>query len=236
MELPKFGVPEFYTDLPSTGEKIKFRPFTVKEQKALLFASSSGGEADAIIDAIEKVINGCLIDVDVKNLAAFDYEYLFLKIRGKSVGENIKFYLRHGKNNPCEHRQEYELNLDDVTMSMPSMKNTIMFNESMGVTMKYPNFRQLVEFTIAADNPVELVKFVGTCIESIFTDEDVYTDFTNDEIQDWMEGLPTQAFDQMTKWLENLPTLTHKITYVCDECGQEETVTLRGISDFFTYA
>ena len=237
MALPKLGVPEFYTEIPSTGNKVKFRPFTVKQQKALLFALQSQ-DLDLMIDCVHDIVDVCCYDVSSNKLAAFDIEYLFIKIRAKSVGEVIDFYLRHGANNPCQHRQQYALNIDDVKVNMAQVEDPVIKLEAdLGVTMKYPSFREITKFSaISRDNPTQIIEFVASVIENVFNSEDVFGEFTLDEMVEWVSNLPTTYFEQLIDWLTKVPKLEHTIEYVCDECKQSETVELKTLSDFFISA
>lgn len=228
------GSPEFFCNIPSSGKQVKFRPFTVKEQKAMLFAIQSM-ETKTIIDAVETCIKNC-VDVNTSKLASFDIEYLFLQIRGKSVGENIELNLRHGSDNPCEHVQSYVLNLDEVKIEAQDIDNVVKLNDELSVSLKFPSFSNLDKYSEIFDGAEQLIEFLAGSIDTVYTTEEAYREFTLEEAKDWIEALTPPMFDNIVKWFSDLPQLTHTITYTCENCGQEETITLRGINDFFMSA
>jgi len=233
MALPLMGSPEFFCNIPSTGEQVKFRPFTVKEQKAMLFALQSL-EPRQIIDAVETTIGNC-VQTDTKKLASFDIEYLFLQIRGKSVGERIELNLKHGSDNPCEAVTPYELNLEDVVMSADGIDNNVQISPDMSVALKFPSFSNLEKYAEIFAGAEQLIEFLASSIQAVYTTEDVYRDFTEEEAKEWVESLTPPMFDKVVDWFNQLPQLVHNIEYTCQECGQIETVTLRGINDFFMF-
>lgn len=235
MALPMTNSPEFFTTIPSTGQEIRYRPFTVKEQKILLFAVQSNDVKD-VVHSIEQILHSCIIDkVDIDSLASFDIEYLFLQIRGKSIGEFLEFKLKHGESNECKHVTDFALNLDDVKINVPEdLSNIVMLTDVLGVTLSYPTLKNIEEYVSVFTDIDAMIKYLTNNIINVFDAENVYDNFSKQEIEDFINQLTTSQFDKIIEWYNALPTLTHTITYTCQACGQEETIVLEGIRDFFS--
>lgn len=235
MALPKMVVPKFFTTIPSTKEKVAFRPFLVKEEKALLLALESTDE-NSMVDAIKETISACVeTKTNIEKLPFFDLEYLFLQIRAKSVGEEAKFQYRHAggvnrEGKPCEAVTDVVVKLDEVkTEEDPKHTNKIMLTDTVGVIMRYPTIETMKEL-VTKRNDFEVV---SRCIESVFDENDMYEpENTQDAIQ-FMESLNSSQFAKIVEFFETMPKMKHTVTYNCKGCGQEDTVTFEGIADFF---
>lgn len=234
MALPKIATPRFGLELPSSGKRISFRPFLVKEEKALLMAAQSE-DSLAMIDAVKDVIGACCEDIDVNKLPYFDLEYLFLNIRAKSVGEIIKLEYRHSgglnyKGESCEAITPVEINLETVKVEKTEgHTNKIQIDDNLGVEMRYPNINDIKTITEGKDE----IEMLAKCILSVYDSEDVYEpDNLQDSVQ-FLESLNTSQFSKIMQFINTMPKLKHKITYKCKGCGQEDTVVLEGMSDFF---
>ena len=144
MSLPQLVSPEFTMEIPSTKQKIKFRPFLVKEEKILLMAMESGDQND-VSRTVEQILGNCIIDdIDISKLATFDIEYLFLQLRGKSVGEVIELQLRHTKkDSECKHITQFNLNLDDIKVKGDISDGKIMLDDKIGVKVNYPTYKTI---------------------------------------------------------------------------------------------
>jgi len=233
--LPVQAFPEFKATIPSTGQEIKFRPFTVKEQKVLLFAVQSE-DAEDVVSSVEKILTNCILDpIDVRKLASFDIEYLFLQIRGKSIGEVLEFRIRHGESNECKHTTDIGVNLEDIKVEMPTdFEKFVMLREDLGITLKFPSLDDTPQLLMIMDDVTKFIDFLTTHVENVFDTEQVYDNFTLDEMVEFIESLSTSQFEKIVEWYQKLPTLSHTIDYVCPKCGNPETIVLRGLSDFFT--
>ena len=141
MALPSMAVPTFKTKIPSTGKEIQYRPFLVKEEKILLMALE-GGDVNEMTEATKKIIQSCVIsEIDVESLATFDVEYLFMQLRGKSVGEIIKLIVGHTGDNPCEHKTEVKINIDDIKVVGVKKDRKITVTDQIGVVVNYPTMK-----------------------------------------------------------------------------------------------
>jgi len=231
MALPKIDQPLFDLIIPSTGKKIAFRPFLVKEEKILLIAQS-GGDGE-IIRAIKQIINNCVIeDINVDDLATFDLEYMFLKLRAKSVNNLIKLSYR---DNEDDELYDFEVDLDTIEVEIPKDINSkIKINETVGMTMKYPSAGisdKISEF----ENEVELLTFfITNCIDTIYDEETVYVanDYSAKDLNEFLDSLDVSTFDKIREFFEKIPKMRHTINYT-NKLGNERTIELSSIRDFF---
>lgn len=236
MALPKLAAPRFSVDLPSNGKRISFRPFLVKEEKALLMAATSEDQ-NSMIDAVKDVLSACVLDsdVEVSSLPFFDLEYLFLNLRAKSVGEVIKLEYRHtgGVNYSgieCEAVTPVEINLERVKVEKNEKHtNKISITDNLGVVMRYPTINDIKLVNDGADE----LKMIAKCIVSVYDEENVYEPDNLQDAADFIDSLNTQQFAKIMEFIATMPKLRHKFSYKCKGCGQEDTVQLEGLSDFF---
>lgn len=237
MALPILNTPEFEATIPSTKQKIFFRPFLVKEEK-LLFMALQGGESSEIYNAVRNILQACIVkgDVDVDSLATFDVEYLFLKLRGKSVGEEIELNLRHSDNSECKHVYKYALNVDAIEVQFAEdHSDKVMITDTVGIKFKYPSFNTLSKMQgFDANNMDSLLSLIASAIECIFDDEQVYDQNSEQELVNFMESLNQNQFAKITGFFNTLPKLAHTIEWKCPKCDTQEKVVLEGLDSFFT--
>lgn len=237
MSLPKLTAPIFSTILPSTGQTIKFRPFLVKEEKNLLIASESN-DIETVMDAMKDTINSCVLEsnFDISELASFDFEYLFLNIRSKSVGENIKLNYRHtdGKNyngEECKTVTEVVLNIEDIKVQgIEEHNQKVMITDEMGILFRYPRFSDMKVLKNEEKADIDLI---ASCIKSVFDSENVYDPDNIDDSREFIQSLNMSSLEKIVNHFKTLPTLKHTFQYKCTGCGQEDSVTLEGVADFF---
>jgi hypothetical protein len=234
MALPKLATPEFETVIPSTKEPIKFRPFLVKEEKILYMALESGDTND-IKNGILSILDNCILTpgVNVNEFATYDVEYLFLKLRSKSVGEIISLNIKH-QYSECEGIKSYELNLDDVEIHYnEDHKDTIMITDKVGIKMKMPNLTDVLNNTSNDIDVDSIFKLLLKSVECIFDEENVYDEFSEDELKEFMDNLTQDQFLEVQKFFDTIPKLYHSIEWTCDKCGETETIELQGLQSFF---
>ncbi len=232
MAIPSISAPEFTTTLPSTGQEITYRPFLVKEEKILLMALE-GEDTKEINSAILKILKNCIIsDVDADKFSTFDVEYLFLRLRGKSVGEKVELKIGHS-HDKCAYRTEIEVDLDEVQLAGEIKDGKTMLTDTIGVKLRYPALRD-IKAGPKQDAADAMYDMITNCIEYIYDAEEVYADFTKKEMQDWIGTLNSAQFKKVTQFFEDMPKLSHTITWTCPECGEEDTIVLEGLDSFFT--
>ena len=232
MALPLLVTPEFTTAIPSTGKEIRYRPFLVKEEKILLMAME-GKDQKEISNAVMKLLENCIVskDVQVTKLTTFDIEYLFLKLRGKSVGEVVELNLGHMNNNKCEEKTPIQLNLDEIKVTGKISDGKIMITKDVGVKMRYPSLKDIIGTDLEDDESG--YNLVQKCVEYVFDKDEVYSDFSEKEMKDWIESLGQEQFKKMADFLQKMPKLSHKVKWKCKACGEEESLTLEGLQSFF---
>ena len=238
MALPKLNVPVYEAILPSTEKVIKYRPFLVKEEKLLFTAQESGEEA--VLPAVKQIIKNCVQgELDIDNMPLFDIEYLFLRLRAKSVGEEVTLGLKpwgcpQNNGELCEFTTEVSVNLEEIKC-VKDKKHTskIMLNDKIGIMMKYPDISQMNMGE--SENDVMGMKIIKNCINMIFTEEETHEkdSFTEKELDEFIDSLNTKQMDKIRNFFETMPTLKHTVKYNCKTCGEEKETTVQGLNSFF---
>ena len=234
MALPKISHPTFELTLPSNGKKIKLRPFLVKEEKVLLMASQSE-DTDEILNSLKQVISNCIIesDIELDELATFDIEYIFLKLRSRSVNNIIK--LRY-KDNEDEKSYDLELNLDDVEVkTFKDHNNKIEINKEIGFTMKYPKVSITEKLKDAKNQTDVFFEMLKSSIDIIYEGKNEYNalDSSDEELEEFIQDLDVKTFNKIQKFYETIPRLYHELKYT-NSLGNERVVRLETLNDFFT--
>lgn len=239
MPLPKLVVPEYECELPSTGEKVKYRPFLVKEEKILLMAME-GGEEKGMMTAVKTIIRNCTsIKRKIDDLPTFDIEFLFLRIRAKSAGEEAEVMLTC----PDDETTQVKVTvpLEEVGVVKPEGHDTkIMLDQETGVIMKYPSLEMFVKENISGEGgEAETVEQVFTvaagCLHQIFQGEDVYegADCTKKELKEFLENLTNEQFLKIQSFFETMPKLQWSTEITNPETKVKSEVTLEGLASFF---
>ena len=236
MALPKLDVPIYEMTVPSTDEKIKYRPFLVKEEKILLIAMESGENKD-IIQGVKQIVSECIFNkLKIGNLPMFDIEYMFLRIRAKSVGEVSKLKVLCPDDKKTYANVEVDLTEVEVQVD-DSHTNKIELSDEMGVIMKYPSIDLFSKAGIADINADNMIDVVATCIAQIYDKkgEEVFDskDSTKKELVDFVEQLNTTQFQEVQKFFDTMPRLQHTILVTNPKTKVESEVTLTGLNDFF---
>ena len=235
MALPQIATPEFETVVPSTKKKIKFRPFLVKEEK-ILYMALEGGEQKDMYDAVTTILKNCILsDCNINKLSSFDVEYLFLQLRGKSVGEVITLKLRHPQeDSDCDHAEEVEIDIDSIKMKEdPRHNKVVKLDESLGIQFRYPTMTDIMKVGSGKNELTNTFDLIASCVDNVFDADNVYDDFTKDEIQSFIENLSKKQFEKASFFFESLPKLQHEIEWTCSKCGKKEKITLEGLQSFF---
>jgi len=239
MALPKLNVPVYETILPSTERVIKYRPFLVKEEKLLLTALE-GGTGNEMPAAIKQIINNCVqTELDVDNLSTFDIEYLFLRLRAKSVGEEVTIGLKPypcGQNDGklCEKTTEVKINLEEVKVTKNEKHtNKIMLDDKIGVIMDYPNSSSLEK--IEGDNFTVGMNLIKSSIKMIFTAEQTHErdSFNDEDLSEFLDSLNSDQFQSIRQFFDTMPKLSHTVKYTCSTCGEKKETILEGLDSFF---
>lgn len=194
-----------------------------------------GRDANEITNAVLNLLENCILsDIDVGSLATFDIEYLFLKLRGKSVGETIEVKVSHEDKSECQARTDLTISLEDIQVVGDIADGKIMLTDDIGVKLTYPTFSTLRSANDMMTDQETAFDIMVSCIEFVFDNDNVYSDFTQQELKDWVEGLNQTQFKQITDFFDGIPKLSHEVEWKCKDCGQTETVKLEGLQSFFT--
>jgi len=229
MSLPKLNTPVYEAILPSTDKVIKFRPFLVKEEKVLLTAMEDGSQT-ALTNAIKTILKNCVQGkINVDRLPLFDIEYLFLKLRSKSVGEISEIGLKC-TNTECDGVNQISINMDEIEVNKPEGHNRkIMITDEIGVMMSYPVIKTA---GITEEDGLEIAK---DCIEIVFTEEETHErySFTKKELDEFIDSMDSKQFAKIKEFFDTMPKLQHTINYKCEKCGEDKEITLQGLDSFF---
>jgi hypothetical protein len=238
MPLPKISTPTYELELPSTGNTIQYRPFLVREEKLLVIALESE-DTKQITTAIKTVIKNCILtkNIKVESLPTFDIEYLFLNIRGKSVGEDLEV------NVICPDDEEttvpVTINIDDIKVQKnEDHTKQIKLDDHIMMEMKYPSLDQFIKsnFDFSSTNNMEQsFDLVASCVDKIYTEDEAWTstDISKKEIVEFLDQMNSSQFKKIEQFFETMPKLTHEITVTNPNTGVESTVVLEGLSSFF---
>jgi hypothetical protein len=241
MTLPKIQYPTFTITIPSTKKKAKFRPFTVGEEKLLLMGQQSDEPKD-MYDAIKQVINNCAIDnIDLSNLAPFDFDYIFIKLRAQSVSNVVEIKYLDPEDN---EKYEVKVNLDDVEVQFPeaAADPIIQCDENIKVKLRYPTMKMMDEIMAELEGMKEVDpskvtdKLILKAIDMIIAGDEIYpvNEISDEELLEFVESLPGKAYKSIRKFFEATPQVRHTVTYKTNK-GTDRSIELNGLRDFFMF-
>lgn len=235
MKLPKIDKPLFDLPFPSKNTKLLCRPFLVKEEKILLTAQQSGDDKD-IVRAIKQILQLCIQDPSFNSddLATFDLEYMFLKLRAKSVNNIIEVSYRDSEDDEIYN---FTIDLDEVELLVKKeFENKLMLNDKIGLVMKYPSINVIDDLNDKM-SPSDVVEhLIAKCIDSVFDEENVYpfSEYSDIEINEFIESLDIESFNKIREFFDSIPQMYHKIEYT-NKKGNARKIELSSLSDFFTW-
>jgi len=238
MPLPKISTPTYELELPSTGKKIKYRPFLVREEKILILALESEDE-NQIATAVKNTLKACIQTrgIKVENLPTFDIEYLFLNIRGKSVGEAVDLIVTCPDDG--ETTVPIKIYIDEIgVVKKENHSPDIDLDGNLTLRMKYPSLDQFVSSNFSFDEREDLDKsfeIIGSCIDVIFNADDAWStsDVTKKELMTWMDGLNSAQFKKIEEFFTSMPKLSHTIKVTNPNTKVESEIVLDGLQSFF---
>ena len=239
MPLPKINTPTYELILPSTGKKIKYRPFLVREEKILIMALEGENNED-ITNAIIQILSDCILTkgINVSKLATFDIEYLFLNVRAKSVGETVEVNVTCPDDNKTS--VQMEINIDSIKVQKTrGHKSTIKLDDQYSMKLKYPSMDEFIGSNFESNQESDVNKslnMITSCIEMIYDEEESWnaSDSTKQELEEFIEQLNSKQFKSIEKFFETMPKLSHKIKVTNPATGVESEVVLEGLASFFT--
>ena len=238
MPLPKVNTPTYELVLPSTGKKLKYRPFLVREEKILIMALESEN-VKQITEAVIEILESCILtkNFEINDLATFDLEYLFLNVRSKSVGETVEISVTCPDDNKTTVPMSIDLDAIKVKKDKKH-KNTIKLDETLSLKLKYPSVVQFIENNFEASEKSEVsntLDMIISCIDTIYTEEESWlaSESTTKELEDFVDQLNTKQFKMIEDFFATMPKLTHSIKVKNPTTEVESTVVLEGLAAFF---
>jgi len=235
MALPKLNdSPKYDLVIPSSKQKVRYRPYLVKEEKVLMMAMESQ-DMNAVLNTVVDTIVACVDEpIEKKKLAVFDVEYMFTQIRSKSVGETSKVGV---KCEHCETSNDIEVDVSSIVIDVPEVENMIQVTPEITLEMRWPSYNDIMDLGITDEKSMATKSFamIGKCIASIHTeDERIDTkDVSDKELEEFIDSMTNEQFQKISSYIEKMPKLKHDIHFDCSECGQGNDITLQGMTDFF---
>jgi hypothetical protein len=235
MALPQLNsTPSYRITIPSLGKQTTFRPFLVKEQKALLIAYETQDKTD-IVRAITRTIHACIEEPIEESLTTFDVDYLFTQIRAKSVGEVVDLSI---KCEECNMANDISIELDDVKMTQEVQENIIQLTDDISLKMRYPSYDDFIqnEKLLSTESMTEsLMELITVCLDSVLTEEERFSikDESREDVVNFIDSMTSDQFERVTEFVQNMPAVSKDIEFTCAGCKHENNRTLRGMDDFF---
>ena len=240
MPLPKINTPTYELDLPSTGKKIKYRPFLVREEKILLMALESE-DMKQITESVVSILSDCIITrgVKVQDLSTFDIEYLFLNVRSRSVGESVEVNVTCPDDETTSVTVEIDLDLIKIKKDK-THKSTIKLDDKLSMKLKYPSLDQFIDSNFETNedgsNVDKSMSMISSCIDIIYDEEESWSasDCTKKELEEFLEQLNTKQFKEIENFFTTMPKLSHTIKVKNPNTKVESEVVLEGLASFFS--
>ena len=237
MALPRASAPRYKLTIPSTKKDVFFRPFLVKEEKALMIAQQSE-DPEVMLETLKGVVKDCILDdVDVDKLALFDIEYIFAQLRARSVGEIVELILRCDTCDDEKAKVTYNVDLSKIKVDVPKdHTNNIPLFEDVGVIMKYPSMQVLKKMESMNITDFESVfEIICMCIDSVYNSEEVFpaSEQSKEELSEFVNNLTQDQFKKLQHFFETMPKLEEKVQYRCPVCSKEHEKYIRGLESFF---
>ena len=236
MALPKMNTAVYSVEIPSTGQRVSFRPFLVREQKALLLAQQSD-DASTQVATLKEVIKTCVVDsIDVESLALFDVEYLFTQIRAKSVGETVELIFTCTACDKEKNTVKKSVDLTQIPIIRdPNHTNKINLFGEVGVVMRYPNLETFKKAEGKMEDINAIMEVVIDCIDSVYSGDEVFhaKEQTKEEMEDFVMNLTKEQFDKLEKFFTTIPKFRQEIEFDCPACGTHNKTVLEGLQSFF---
>jgi hypothetical protein len=243
MALPRIDVPIYTVKLISTGKTIRFRPFTVKEEKLFLMASQSE-DSTYIFNTVLQVLNNCILDdVNVEKLPMFDVEFIFLNLRARSIGEVVDLKYKcnndvvseNGESKKCNNLVDVKVNVLQIEPTIdPSHTNKIELSDKLGIVMKSPSIEFLGN-NLSGDQFDVVIELIVDCIDYIYDEETLYyaKDSSREELIEFLDSLQSKELEKLKQFFDTLPKIKKDLDFKCNKCGHEEKIVLEGIQSFF---
>ena len=226
----KLSRPTYDDVVPSSGKKVKLTPFRVGDEKTLLIAAQSSSMKD-MNNALKSVVKNCVQGIEIEELEQYDLEYLFLKLRAKSVGEHSEIAIRCES---CGAMNQLSVDLEAVVVEKSTEhKNIVKIEEALAFKMKFPDPELISD--LDATNPNDMIKIVVMSVETVYSGEEAIeiNESDRDELKELIESMTKEQFEKMEEFFETLPRLKKDVQFICGECSHDNNQTLEGLASFF---
>ena len=236
MALPKVNTPTYELILPSTGQRVAYRPYLVKEEKIIMLAAESNDEKQ-MVRAVKDVIASCTNgEVDTNRITMFDLEYLFTQLRAKSVGESSDIKVKCSE---CGKSNDATVNLADITVDVPkgAYKGTVKkITEDISVLLRYPIVDTILESSQGKSEVDTAFDLVASCIDTIYQGDEAFdvSEASRDEVIEFVESLSTQQFQNIYEFVDTMPSASLDVRFKCSHCGHDNDITVKGLVNFFS--
>lgn len=233
MALPVIEINTFDLKVPSTGKTIEFRPYTVKEEKGLLVANESK-DPKQMVRAARNLVKACVPAIDVDKMTMFDFEYIFLQLRSKSVGETADMKI---KCSSCDHQNDVAINVDDVKIKneVKQKMRVQLSKDGVGIMLNYPSFKMAENMVGKGTASENIVDMIVACTEAIYDKDTVYPaeEQTTQELVKFVESIPSSKFKEIGELFNDMPTVALDVDFKCGKCGKDNHIEVEGLSNFF---
>jgi hypothetical protein len=235
MALPKLNdSPKYELVIPSSNQKIRYRPYLVKEEKILMLAMESQ-DMNSVLGAVVDTIVACVEEpIERSKLAMFDVEYMFTQIRSKSVGETSKVNV---KCKSCETSNEVSIDVSEIAIDVPKIDNMIELTSDIILEMKWPTYEEIISLGITDQTSMAENAFamIGKCVSAIHTGEERIDtrDVPKQELEEFVDSMTSEQFRKVSAFIEKMPKLEHDVHFDCSNCGEKNDIKLQGMTDFF---
>jgi len=231
MALPRLDIPTYELIQPSTGKKLRYRPFLVKEHKVLLTMAEAS--EDEIARIVKEIVDACTFNqLKINDLPHFDVEYIFMMLRAKSISEKVDVVITCAK---CSERYDSSFNIEDLTVvNNKNVQDKIMLTDAIGVQLKYPTFSNVVKI-FESENMSVVFDLIKSCIKGVFDNENFYDirEQTEEEINEFLESLTKEQFSKIEEFFVNSPKIVQELNTECTNCGHKNYSRVEGLQNFF---
>jgi len=233
MALPSLNAtPSYELTVPSTGQKFKYRPFLVKEQKVLMLAYESQDKRQ-IINAMLQIVDTCVEGITSSLLPTSDVDYIFTQLRAKSVGEKIELNFPCDE---CETKNLVTIDVEKISVNGDSKEKIVELNDQYSVKLVYPTYTSFMLNMGEDKSETQMIMdIIVSCIDSIMTEEEIISlrDESREEVEKFVDSMSSKQFELITEFVQNIPQIHYKTNMKCVNCGHEQEITLQGLDDFF---
>ena len=242
--LPKLDVPIHELTLISSGKKIRFRPFLVKEQKLLLMISQGEDNNDETVNVVKQILKNCVVDdINIDDLPTFDLEYLFLNLRARSVNEIVELRYKcnnivkdeKGEEKQCGSLEKFEIKLLNIKPTKgEGHDNNIKLSEKMGIVMKYPTFEMITKLDGKSEDEI-LMELLTNCVDYVYDADNIYKakDTPREEMIEFIDSMQQKDLEKIQNFFETAPKIKHTVEFKCKKCDYEEKIPVEGLQSFF---